>query len=68
MFRFIKQKLGIEKCTYKSDLKMIKSMYKWTNDYEENRYEFEKKLKKYQDKLIVLSSFKEIDKYILYKE
>ena len=68
LFRFIKQKLGIEKCTYKSDLKMLKSMYKCTNDYEENRYEFEKKLKKYQDKLIVLSSFKEIDKYILYKE
>ncbi len=32
--RFIKQKLGIEKCNYKPNINMLKNMYKWTNEFE----------------------------------
>ncbi|MBP3964063.1 hypothetical protein [Paenibacillus lignilyticus] len=60
--RFLKQNLGIESCNYKPDLKMLKMMYKWTQDFERNRSRFEAKLQKYQDKLIRLhdSTHKEV--------
>lgn len=51
--RFIKQKLGIEKCNYKVNLEMLRLMYKWTNDFEINKSEFEENLFKYQDKVVV---------------
>ncbi len=53
LFRFIKQKLKIEKCNYKPDKKMLKNMYKWTNDFEKNKTDFENLIYKYSSKLIV---------------
>ncbi|NGQ96600.1 hypothetical protein G3578_15665 [Brevibacillus sp. SYP-B805] len=53
--RFLKQNLGIEKCNYKPDIKMLKSMYKWTRDFEKNREDFESRLQLYKDKVIRLS-------------
>lgn len=32
--RFIKQKLGIEKCNYKPTFEMLKMMYVWTRNFE----------------------------------
>lgn len=52
LFRFIKQKLNIEKCNYKPTMEMLKLMYKWTNDFENKREEFEKILLKYNNKII----------------
>jgi hypothetical protein len=54
--RYIKQKLGIEKSHYKSDTKMLKAMYKWTRDFEDNRSEFTVMLNGYKDKLITVKS------------
>lgn len=58
LLRYIKQKLRIEKCHYKSDLKMLKSMYMWTRDFENNREKFEGMLQEYKDKLIVINNLK----------
>ncbi len=60
LLRYIKQKLGIEKCNYKPNLNMLKSMYKWTNEYEKNKAEFEKYLNDYKNKLVVISNSKGI--------
>lgn len=59
--RFIKQKLGIEKCHYKPDFLMLKMMYKWTRDFEQNRSSFEAKLKLYSEKVIRLSNNNNLD-------
>lgn len=56
--RFIKQKLGLEKCNYKPTLKMVKQMYKWTNDYEKEREKREIQLKEYSNKLIKIKNKK----------
>ena len=56
--RYIKQKLGIETSNYKPSLKMLKMMYKWSNEFEKNREGFEKKLNKYVDKLEVIGNEK----------
>lgn len=61
LFRYIKHQLGIEKCHYKSDLKMLKLMYKWTKDFERNRIEFEKMLNRYKNKLTVITNVKSLN-------
>jgi len=60
--RFIKQKLKIEKSYYKSNLKMLKSMFKWNREF--NKIKFQKRIKKYKDKLIILNNNKDINKFL----
>lgn len=52
--RFIKQKLSLEQANYKVDLKMLKMMFKWSNDFEKNKNEFEEVVKKYDYKLEII--------------
>lgn len=52
--RFIRQQLKIEPCHYKSDLHMLKMMFKWTKDFEQNRENFTQMLNKYSDKLVII--------------
>lgn len=61
--RYIKQKLKIEKTNYKPTLKMLQNMYKWTDDYEKNKGEFEQKLSNYKDKLIIINNTKDLTNY-----
>lgn len=56
--RFVRQLFGIEKCNYTVNLKMLKLMYKWTNDFEKDKNGFEEKLFKYKDKIIVVKDDK----------
>lgn len=58
--RFLRQKLGIEKSHYKSDIAMLKMMYKWTEEFEGNRSGFEMKLKKYQNKVIEVKDMRKL--------
>lgn len=63
--RFIKQKIGIEKCNYKPTIKMLKKMYQWTDEFEVNKNELETKLKKYKQKLEELDTEQKTKKYNL---
>ena len=63
--RYIKQKLRIEKCNYKPSLEMVKDMFKWTNDFENDKEVFLKRITKYQYKLIVLDSVRAINEFKL---
>jgi adenylate kinase family enzyme len=54
--RYIKQRLRLEKCHYKSDFKMLKLMYKWTKEFEQNRVSFEQMLNQYENKLLVIKN------------
>ncbi len=58
--RFLKQQLGLEKSHYKSDLKMLKAMFKWSHDFEINRAAFEEMLKTYETKLVVIRTRREL--------
>lgn len=58
--RFIKQKCGMEQCNYKPSWHMLKMMFKWTKDFEQQRATFEEFLMTYQDKLIWIRSPKEL--------
>jgi len=62
--RFIKQQLKLETCRYKSDLKMLRWMFEWTVEFERDRDRFDKLLKPYEEKLIVLKHEREIKNYM----
>ncbi|MEJ8302739.1 AAA family ATPase [Saccharibacillus sacchari] len=54
--RFVKQKLGLESAHYTPDLKMLKAMFRWTNDFEHNRPQFEAQLARYGNKVLRVKS------------
>lgn len=62
--RFIKQQLHIEQCHYKSNLRMFKFMFKWTRDFEKNRYDYEQFLCQFSYKVIHLQRPKEVKKWL----
>ncbi len=58
--RFIKQKIGVEKCNYEPTFEMLKKMFKWTRDFENKRSKYENILLKYEGKLIRIKNEKEL--------
>ena len=60
--RYIKQKLKIEKSSYKPTKEMLNNMYKWNNDFDNK--EFLKRLYKFPKKLIIIKNKKELKKYL----
>ncbi|MEC0240128.1 hypothetical protein P4H66_09730 [Paenibacillus dokdonensis] len=56
--RYLKQQLRLEKAHYKSDFRMLKMMFKWTDDFERNRGCFEAKINLYKDKVIRITDNK----------
>ena len=64
LYRYIKQRLGLEKCKYMPNMKMLKNMYKWTSEFENNKINFEKDLFRYEEKLTILQSKGKIKKYV----
>ena len=62
--RFIKQKFGLEKCNYKPTLEMLRLMFKWTKDFENNKDEFLERLLAYTDKVIRITEVLEINDVI----
>lgn len=58
--RFIKQKLGMEKCNYKPNFEMLQNMFKWTKNFENKRRKYEHMLLSYEDKLIKIKNEKEL--------
>ena len=67
LIRYIKQKIGIEKCNYKPTLKMLRMMYIWTREFEDTKKVFEEQLKKYSDKLVKLDTVNKVINYSLRK-
>ena len=46
------------------NMKMLKNMYKWTSEFENNKINFEKDLFRYEEKLTILQSKGKIKKYV----
>ena len=54
LIRYIKQKLKLEQVNYTPSLKMLKSMYKWSEKYDKNKKELMEMLDKYKDKVKII--------------
>ncbi len=64
LIRHIKQKFHIENCNYQANYAMLKAMYAWTKDFEKKREDFIEMLSNYDNKLITITSSKQIKKIL----
>ncbi|MCM0651066.1 hypothetical protein NBE98_22160 [Clostridium swellfunianum] len=64
MTRFFKQKFGMEECIYTPSIHMLKFMFKALNNYETGKDDLEARLIQYTNKVVILSSGKEIKKFM----
>ncbi len=64
LLRWIKQRLGIEKCIYTPDMAMLKLMFKWTREYERGADGLALRLRPYQSKVTALRNRRDIERYI----
>lgn len=62
--RFIKQKIGVEKRKYSPSFKTVKTMFKLSDKFEKDDLKYQKLLKEFSKKTVVLSNAKEIVKFI----
>ncbi|MEG0775368.1 AAA family ATPase [Clostridium sp.] len=58
--RLIKQRLGIEKCIYNPGYRMLKSMFKWSKNYDTGKDKLKERVGKYKHKVITLKSDRDI--------
>lgn len=58
--RWIMQNLGLEKCIYKPKLFVLKSMFRWLNNYESGKDGTKLRLKQFESKTIYLKNQNEI--------
>jgi len=64
VLRWIKQVLRLEKCGYRPGLYMLKNMFKWTRNYENGTDTLKERLEPYQQKVTILRSEHDINRYI----
>lgn len=62
--RWIKQRLGIEKCIYKPRYKMLKCMLQWSKDYDEGKDNLKDRISPYKEKVITLKNNKDINVFL----
>ena len=62
--RWIKQRLGVEKCIYNSGFKMLKSMFKWTKAYDNGKDNLKERIMTYQEKVITLRNNRGINVFL----
>jgi len=64
LFRWIKQNLGLEPCSYRPSLSMLKAMFRWSKDYESGADNLRERISPFSNKLIILRNSKEIERYL----
>jgi adenylate kinase family enzyme len=62
--RWIRQNLGIEKCIYRPQLAVLKSMFKWAMNYDKGIDGTKTRVLSFIDKTIILHNNKEINTYL----
>ena len=62
--RWVKQKLGLEKCIYRPHLKMLRAMFRWVNNYETNRDGTKERIAQVSKKAIYLHNAKETEQWL----
>jgi len=62
--RWIKQRLGIEKCIYNPRYEMLKCMLQWSKDYNTGKDKLKDRISSYHEKVIILRNNKDIKTFI----
>lgn len=62
--RWIRQRLGIEKCIYKPNIAMLKSMLRWLSNYETGKDGTKSRIELFHSKVLYLTNQMEISTYL----
>jgi adenylate kinase family enzyme len=62
--RWVKQRLGVEKCIYTPNFNMLKCMLQWSKDYDLGKDKLKERISPYQEKVIILKNKKAVTKSI----
>lgn len=62
--RWIKQRLGLERCIYRPHLKMLRAMLRWLREYDTGRNGTRARAMRYPEKVRVLRSRKAVQEWI----
>jgi adenylate kinase family enzyme len=62
--RWVRQRLGLEKCIYRPHFKMLRGMYQWSRNYDTGKDNLKERIIKYQEKIITLKRKKDIDLFL----
>jgi adenylate kinase family enzyme len=62
--RWVKQRIGIEKCIYNPNFNMLKCMLQWSKDYDLGIDKLKERISPYQEKVVVLNNEREINNFI----
>ncbi|MFT4146189.1 MAG: hypothetical protein QM644_17195 [Mobilitalea sp.] len=63
--RWIKQRLGIEKCIYKPRFDMLKWMLKWSKDYDTGRDNLKERISGYKEKVVTIKNNQDMKEFIV---
>ena len=62
--RWLRQKFGREKCHYQPTLAILKAMFRWTREFEDDRTDFLSQLARYGEKVRIIRTKKEIREWM----
>jgi adenylate kinase family enzyme len=62
--RYIRQKLNLEKCSYKPSLKMLRHMFRWSRNYQNGKDGVRERVLSYGQKVTILKSKKHVREFI----
>jgi adenylate kinase family enzyme len=62
--RWLKQRLGIEKCSYNPRYEMLKRMLQWSKDYDSGKDKLKDRISPYQEKVITLKNNKDVNRFL----
>lgn len=64
VLRWVKQKIGVEKCIYKPQLGMLKAMFRWAKNYDTGADGTRSRIAPFRSKTVVLRSNKDLRRYL----
>ena len=62
--RWIKQRLGLEKCIYRPHLAMLRAMFRWAKNYDTGEDGTKGRVLRFKEKTIVLHNQREIEELL----
>ena len=64
LLRWIKQRLGLERCIYRPHVKMLRAMFRWLKRYETGSDGTRSRVARYPEKVLYLHNNSEINEWI----
>jgi adenylate kinase family enzyme len=62
LLRYMKQKLGLERCIYRPHFAVLKAMFRWADNYDSGKDNLKARIAPFRDKTVVLRSRRDVER------